>query len=114
VVETHRPYQVNTNIPNPNDPHLTSLLRGSRVAPPLPPRFQENVWRRIADVEAGETANSGLDGLMAWLLRPQLAFAGLAALILLGAFLGMRDGSLLAKQNARARYIASVAPNTVP
>jgi hypothetical protein len=106
---------MNTNNPNPDDAKLSSLLRDSRVTPALPPRFQENVWRRIADAETRKVADSAtwLDALIAAVLRPRLAFAAVAALVILGALLGARDGNQLARHDAQVRYLASVAPNSL-
>ncbi len=106
---------MNTHNSNPDDAKLSSLLRTARVAPPLPPRFQDNVWRRIADNEPAKSADSAswFDTLTASLLRPRLAFAALAALLLAGALLGGRDGSRLALREAQARYLAAVAPNSL-
>jgi hypothetical protein len=100
---------------NPDDAKLSSLLRESRATPAVPPRFQENVWRRIADVEADKSADSPawLGILIAWVLRPRLALAALIALVLVGALFGMREGNQLARQDAQARYLAAVAPNSL-
>jgi hypothetical protein len=100
---------------NPDDAKLSSLLRESRIAPSVPPRFQDNVWRRIADVEADKSADSPawLGSLIAWVLRPRLAFAALIALVLVGTLFGMREGNQLARQDAQARYLAAVAPNSL-
>jgi hypothetical protein len=46
-------------------------------------------------------------------LRPRLALAAAAALMVAGALLGVREGSQLAKQDAQARYLAVVAPNSL-
>ncbi len=99
---------------NPADLKLGALLRGSRLSPSLPPRFQENVWRRIEDAEA--TARSGksvawLEALVALVLRPGFACAALAALMLAGISLGAYSGAQSARHEAEARYVASVAPN---
>jgi hypothetical protein len=106
---------MNTNNPNPDDAKLSSLLRESRVAPSLPPRFQDNVWRRIADTETGAAPDSltWLDALIAWVLRPRWAFAAVAVLVLAGALVGVRDGNQLARRDAQARYLAAVAPNSL-
>ena len=106
---------MNTNNPNPDDAKLSSLLRDSRVTPALPPRFQENVWRRIADAETRKAADSlgWLEALICAVLRPRLAFAAVAALVILGALLGARDGNQLARHDAQVRYLASVAPNSL-
>lgn len=104
-----------TNPPHPDDAKLSSLLRQSRVSPSLPPRFQENVWRRLADAEAGKTADpmGWLEAVLAFVLRPRLALAAVAALIVTGAVIGVHDGSRLAHHDAQARYLASVAPNSL-
>lgn len=99
----------------PDDAKLASLLREARVAPALPPRFQESVWRRIADAEADKGAESPtwLNDLISWVLRPKLAFAAVAVLVITGALLGLQDGSQRARHEAQVRYLAAVAPNTL-
>ena len=82
----------------------------------MPPRFRENVWRRIEEAEAPATNTSHLDWLetlAALVLRPRLALAAATALILAGALLGMREGSQMARQDAQARYLSSVAPGSL-
>ena len=100
--------------PEASDTRLGALLRESRVSPALPPRFQEGVWRRIEDSAAPVKAASGLawlDALAALVLRPRLALATAAALMVAGALLGARNGNQMAHQDAQARYLAVVAPN---
>ena len=49
---------------------LSGLLRESRAAPPVPPRFQENVWRRIESAEKRNAPLAGdnwLDAVTIWL-----------------------------------------------
>jgi hypothetical protein len=100
---------------NPDDAKLGALLRESRLAPPLPPRFEQNVWRRLeaAGTDRAVTSLTWLDALVVWALRPRLAFAAVAALVLTGAFLGMREGTQAARQDAQAQYLAAVAPNSL-
>ena len=98
---------------NPTDTKLGALLRASRVAPALPPRFQENVWRRIEEAEAPVPSAHGLswlDALAALVLRPRFALATVTILIVAGALLGMRDGSQIARRDAQTQYLAAVAP----
>jgi len=105
----------NENI-NPEDARLGALLRESRVAPALPPRFQEGVWRRIEEAEAPARAAGGiawLEALAALVLRPRFALATAAVLIVAGVLLGAREGGQMAKQDAQARYLAVVAPNSL-
>ena len=101
------------NLPsNPEDAALSRLLRGSRANPPMPPRFQQSVWRRIEAAEDRESAApSWLNSVVGWLMRPQLAFAVVAVLVVVGASLGVRSGTQTARYDAQARYLAAVAPN---
>jgi hypothetical protein len=54
-----------------------------------------------------------LAALAALVLRPRLALATAAVLIVAGALLGVRDGNQMAHQDAQARYLAVVAPNSL-
>ncbi|MDE3098393.1 MAG: hypothetical protein KGJ88_02875 [Verrucomicrobiota bacterium] len=97
--------------PNPEDAKLSGLLREARVSPPLPPRFQERVWRRIEAGETPATSGSWLDALAILVLRPRFACATVTALMLAGIVLGTRQGAQIAKQDAQARYVAMAAPD---
>jgi hypothetical protein len=96
-----------------DDPKLSSLLRASRATPVLPPRFQQNVWRRIEAAEASAKSASWLDALAALILRPRFAVAAVTALVLAGVFMGAMAGAQTARHDAQARYVASVAPNSL-
>ena len=96
---------------NPDETKLSALLRSSRPSPLLPPRFQENVWRRIEGTAAPARSASWLDAVSALVLRPRFAYATVAVLVLAGALLGAHEGAQVAKQDAQARYVALVAPN---
>ena len=99
-----------------SDDRLDALLRTSRPAPSLPPRFQDAVWRRIEEAEApAKSAGSvnRLDALAALVLRPRFAYATVAALVLAGVLLGTYNGTQVARQDAQARYLAAVAPNSL-
>src|SRR6266567_2177028 len=99
-----------------NDPGLSALLRESRPAPPLPPRFQQEVWQRIERVQAAEATASPqnwFDSVLRRLLMPRFALAGAIALMVLSGFAGVLHGSVAAKDAARERYLASVAPSTI-
>ena len=96
-----------------SDAKLNVLLRESRLSPSLPPRFQENVWRRIENAEAPVKAESWLDALAALILRPRFAFTTAAMLLFAGALLGTHEGTQSARHDAQARYLAAVAPNSL-
>src|SRR5579859_2370031 len=98
---------------NPDDTKLSTLLRQERVSPALPPRFQENVWRRIEANAVPARSDSWLDALAALVLRPRFAYVTIIALVMAGALLGAHQGAQLAKQDAQARYVALVAPNAL-
>jgi len=97
---------------NAPDQNLTALLRANRPAPELPPRFRQNVWRRIEDVAAPAT-ETWLDALAALVLRPRFALALAAGLLLAGMLAGTLDGRHLARHDAQLNYLAAVAPHAV-
>ena len=101
---------------NPDEAKLGALLREARANPSLPPRFQDNVWRRIESAEA-RTDSAGesiwFDAVVGLLLRPRLAFAVATLLVLTGVGLGWSRGEQLARHDAQARYLAAVAPNSL-
>lgn len=79
---------------NPNsgeDPALRKVLREWTVDAPLPPRFHEGVWQRLARADR-RAAPAGWTGL--WRLievalpRPKFAFAYLSAVLALGVAAG--------------------------
>jgi hypothetical protein len=97
----------------PNDVKLRALLQESRLAPDLPPGFQNAVWRRIERAEKpgpARPAADWLDALAAWFLRPRRAFATAAAVLVLGLSLGIARGANQATDLAKARYLNSVSP----
>lgn len=98
---------------HPDDAKISALLRPARVSPALPPRFQQNVWRRIEKNELPAPAGSWLDALAAVVLRPRFAFAAAAVLLLAGVFAGALDGRQLARHDAQMNYLAAVAPASV-
>jgi hypothetical protein len=95
---------------NPEDTKLGALLRESRGSPALPPRFQENVWRRIEDAEAPAQAESWIEALAALILRPRFAYAAAAVLLLAGTLAGTLEGRQAARHDAQLNYLAAVAP----
>ena len=98
---------------NPANEKLGALLRASRATPALPPRFQQNVWRRIEDAEAPAKPASWLDMIAGLILRPRFALAAVTALVLAGVFLGTVEGRQAARHAAQMNYLSSVAPNSL-
>jgi hypothetical protein len=98
---------------NIEDTKLQELLRASRPTPSLPPRFQQNVWRRIEDAEAPAKPASWLDALADLILRPRFALATATILVLAGIFAGTLEGRQAARHEAQANYLASVAPHSL-
>jgi len=101
----------------PDGGRLRTLLRESHPPPPLPPRFQESVWRRIANAETpANRTPSPFAWLERWierLLRPRFALASLALMLVAGGLLGVITSAGAAKQQAQERYLSIVAPNTI-
>jgi len=99
-----------------DDQSLRRVLRHWTVDTPLPPRFQEQVWRRIARAET-QPVPSPWAWLSRWveglLPRPKFAFSYVAALLVLG----VAAGSLAAQATTRRlnadlgmRYVQSLDP----
>jgi hypothetical protein len=100
---------MNTPNLNPEDGQLSSLLQESRPTPGLPPRFQENVWRRIEQKHAEATATSWVESLAALVLKPRFVLASVCGLVVAGALLGSLNGTAHARHDAQERYVSSVA-----
>ncbi len=99
---------------------LGKLLREWNLGIPLPMRFQEQVWRRIALLEAGHSAAPGA-ALVRWLeglfSRPALAAGYVAVLLFAGVttgYLQAQHTSMRAEAHWRALYVQSVDPYQVP
>ncbi len=105
-----RRFNMHENLP-PDDAKLGALLREARAAPSLPPRFAENVWRRIENTDAPATREPWLDALAAWILRPRFALAAAGVLLLAGVSAGTLQGRQLARHDAQMNYLAAVAPH---
>ena len=99
-----------------NNRALNKTLAQWVVDAPLPPRFQEQVWQRIAQAEAKPAPSFGamlLRLLEVVLPQPKVAFSYLAALLVLGVAAGSWTAQ---KQNNRlvtsleSRYLQSIDP----
>ena len=96
-----------------SDTRFREVLRAARPSPSLPPRFQENVWRRIEDAEAPAKSGSWLDTLAALVLRPRFAYVTVATLMMAGLLLGTFQDAQTVKHAEQTRYLAAVAPNSL-
>ena len=102
--------------PEPRDEAVDELLGQWVVNEPLPPRFQELVWQRIARNET--RAEAGLRArLTSWLAfvlhQPKVACSYVAALLVVG----VAAGSVAAQWKAnrldaalKSRYVQSLDP----
>ena len=104
------------NEPDENNESLNKALRAWKVDAPLPPRFQEDVWRRIARAKAQTTASVWLT-LAAWLdaafRRPALAASCALVLLAAGATAGWsqaRQETARVTGELSVRYVHSVDP----
>lgn len=109
---------MNANSPHEPDPALRAVLREWAVTEPLPPRFQEQVWKRIERAEAPPVpANSPWSRLTDWinalLPRPAFAVACAVGLLLVGGAAGWAQARHEAAQVGgvlEARYLRVVDP----
>jgi hypothetical protein len=107
-----------TNQDPQNDSHLDRVLEQWVVDAPLPPRFQEQVWQRIARAESKPELTPTFWTLVRGLIetnlpRPKFAYSYVAILLLLGVVTGawtaQRETHRL-KVDLGARYVQSVDP----
>ena len=101
---------------NENNEAVSKALRAWKVDAPLPPRFQENVWQRIARADA-QISSSAWQSLAAWLeaafRRPALAASCALVLLAGGATAGWsqaRQETARVTGELSVRYVHSVDP----
>ena len=107
---------MNANNSEPGKDPLAACLQAWAVKGPLPPRFQEGVWSRIARVEVEEARLP----LMVWLqrlstafARPALATSYLAVLAASGLLLGhwqVHHQTENWDRQLQARYVQAIDP----
>jgi hypothetical protein len=101
---------------NPSTPDpLDELLKASRRDVTLPPRFQAEVWQRIADRETASPWAALREKLEEWsqlLTRPRYAGAMVAAVMLLSAGAATVQGltSSYTSGSMQARYVSMIDP----
>jgi hypothetical protein len=107
-----------TPISNDGDAGLDALLRDWQPRPTLPPRFQEQVWRRIERAETSPRSPIVLVRvigiwLSATLARPMMAAAYLSTVLLSGAGFGWmqaRHESMRVANELGVRYARTIDP----
>ncbi len=104
-----------------NDEKLKDVLHTWSVQAPLPPRFQENVWRRIEAAERHQQAASPWTFFLQWLsqtvARPAVAVAYVTVLVVIGVTFGLKqaqDESAHLESRLGQRYVQSVDPFQMP
>jgi hypothetical protein len=104
--------------PNRDDGRLSQLLHEYKVDASLPPRFNEQVWRRI---ESRAPAASTLANLRTWIAlafaRPSFAISYVAILLLAGLLVGLWQAHATSQRTAETlstRYVQMVDPYQTP
>ena len=106
--------------PSEKDRQLSGVMREWKSELPLPPRFQEGVWRRIEGAQAPTklsvlaTASHWLGTLLA---RPAMATAYVAVLLAVGATAGWTQAhqtNTRVKGELGQRYVQVLDPYQAP
>jgi hypothetical protein len=106
------------NRPSEKDEALSKLLRTWKPDAPLPPRFHEAVWTRIAHAEMRE---GHWTTFVAWLetvfARPAIALSYVVILLFVGLGMGLWQAhgvTVHGETEWRARYVQMVDPYQMP
>jgi len=116
AIQPAAPYRMKPENPLPSDETLRQALCQWKVDAHLPPRFQEQVWRRIERTEAQVQVPAWVrlwQRLNAALARPSLAVSYVTLLLLAGLLAGYWQARLTrtqAEENMGARYVQLVSP----
>jgi len=100
-----------------HDQRLKALLREWQPGTDLPPRFESDVWHRIALNEEKRSSWLNFDWLFERTCRPRLAFAIVTVAILMGT--GLANWQAMSSYRhdlatSKSRYILSVDPFAHP
>jgi len=109
---------MNTKPTNESDPVLSAVLREWKLSDSWPPRFQEQVWKRIERAEIPSVSSGSpwsllTDWINAMLPRPALALACAMILLLIGGAAGWaqaRHETGHVGDQLEARYLRVVDP----
>jgi hypothetical protein len=99
------------------DKRLNALLREWQPEADLPPRFESDVWHRIALNQEKRSSWLNFDWLFELTYQPRLAFAIVTLAILMGT--GLANWQAMssydhAMATSKSRYILSVDPYAHP
>jgi hypothetical protein len=100
----------------PTDEALGQMLRQWKLDAPLPPRFQEQVWRRIERAETPSSAPAWrllVHRFAAALARPSLAVSYVTVLLLAGLLAGYWQGRVTrahVDESLGSRYVQMLDP----
>lgn len=103
---------------NRHDPeeHLNEALQSWKVEAPLPPRFQEEVWRRIARSDSGADLPflaKALRILSESFARPKVAWVYITVLLACGVAAGSWTAQVKSSEMEAAlgsRYVHTIDP----
>lgn len=108
---------MNPTRPSREDPELSEVLQSWQPTPNLPPRFHQEVWRRIEQKRREAQASNPWQILSRRLLlilaRPRFALGYLLVLLALGSGAGWVQGHASTEafdRSLQGRYIASIDP----
>lgn len=107
---------MNTNRAPENNAPLREVLREWVVDAPLPPRFQEQVWQRIARAETAPQSPRLTElwrFIEVFLPRPKFALSYLAIVLMLGLAAGFWAAQIKTSRLDSAlslRYVQSIDP----
>ena len=99
-----------------NPEPLRRVIREWKVAEPLPPRFQDGVWRRIEQAQTRQAASAWAvvaNWIATVLPRPALAASYVAVLLTIGLTAGWaqaRQEKARVSNEMSLRYVQSVDP----
>lgn len=109
-----------TTNPSENDQPLNDVLAQWKGETSLPPRFREQVWRRIETAEICKPESS-LVVLLRWIdsafRRPQLALPYVTLLLFIGLGMGYwqaQNKTAQSESKWQALYVQSVDPYQAP
>jgi hypothetical protein len=111
---------MNTDQPNDRDEALGRLLKEWRTETSLPPRFQEQVWRRIERAETPTPQSLRLliaHFIGAVLPRPALAASYVAVLLVVGVTAGWaqaHQATTHVRDELSQRYVRVLDPYLAP